>query len=151
MLKLRFRSYVQSGSWLRQFASRCHARVSHATSAGLCAEILARVTRSNWENRIRGGTNAGSGSESPLFNPFLGSSLAVEAPYHPLVPVSHSSHSGPSAIAFPDSPTEAITMHNDALPAAEECRQRFTECISGLFLRKKDLWRDTTVQHVGID
>lgn len=56
-----------------------------------------------------------------------------------IVPVSHSSHSGPSAIALPDSPTEAITMHNDALRAAEECRQRSTECISGPLLRKRDL------------
>lgn len=90
---------------------------------------------------LRGGMNTGSGSESPLFDPSLGSSLAVEVPYHPLVLVSHSSHSGPSAVAFPDSPTEAITMHNDALLAAEECRQRSTQCISRLLLRKRSLTR----------
>lgn len=92
---------VQSESWLRQFARR-HARVSHATPAGLLAEILARIARSSRENgRIRGGTR--DLGQSSLYSTLLSWLLSRGRVFYLPVPVSHSSHSGPCAIAFPNS------------------------------------------------
>lgn len=75
------------------------------------------------------GRNTGSGSESPLFGPFFGSSRGRVS--SPSPPYSRFSFLPFRTISdgFSEPFRSPITMHNDASPATEECWRRPSECI----------------------